>query len=306
MASIDFQTVLDEISDEVQPIIGEGEVASYIPELACIPSNKFGIALLTCDGQMFSVGDSAERFSIQSISKVLSLALAIQQVGPSLWKRVGREPSGSAFNSLVQLESENGIPRNPFINAGALVVTDVILTELEEATQTVLNFVRRASGVDTIEFDDAVASSEAETGFRNIALANFVRSFGNLDNNPADVLAAYFKHCSIAMSCEELAQAFMFLARNGTGFTGEELLSAERTKYINALMLTCGTYDAVGDFAYRVGLPCKSGVGGGLVAVMPREFVVCTWSPGLDKRGNSLVGGHALDLLTTKTGISVF
>jgi glutaminase len=238
MSDIDFQTVLEEICDEVQPLIGQGEVASYIPELACIPSEKFGMALLTCDGQMFSVGDAAERFSIQSISKVLSLALAIQQVGPSLWNRVGREPSGSAFNSLVQLESEEGIPRNPFINAGALVVTDVILTELAEATQTVLNFARRASGVNDIAFDDAVAASEAESGYRNVALANFIRAFNNLDNEPADVLAAYFKHCSIAMSCEDLTKAFMFLARSGVGFTGERLLSAERTKYINALMLT--------------------------------------------------------------------
>jgi glutaminase len=307
MSELDYPAILEEIAEQVRPFVGRGAVANYIPELAKVSPERWGLAVATPDGQVFQVGDAEEAFSIQSVSKVFSLTCAIQFVGPALWKRVGREPSGDPFNSLVQLESEAGIPRNPFINAGALVVTDVIRSHTEDAASCVLSMIHRSAGSEAARFDTAVACSEAETGHRNRALGHFIKSFGNLHNDVDEVLDAYFHHCSISMSCVELAKAALFLANRGRSpFSGEELLSPDRTKYVNALMLTCGTYDAAGDFAFRVGLPAKSGVGGGLLAVMPGGFAACAWSPGLDAAGNSVAGAKSLELLAQATGLSVF
>jgi len=304
---MDIKRILNEIQSEVHPLLSQGSVANYIPELAEVPTEKFGMALRTVDGASYAVGDAAERFSIQSISKIFTLTMAMQLAGDALWQRVGREPSGNPFNSLVQLEYENGKPRNPFINAGALVVTDVILSHLDDATYTVRDIVRSLCGVADIDFNPAVARSEHTSGHRNKAMAHFLKSFGNLDNEPERVLDAYFHHCSLAMSCLELCEASLFLANNGVApISSDMVMTATQVKYVNSLLLTCGTYDAVGDFAYRVGLPGKSGVGGGIVAVMPGHFSVCVWSPGLDACGNSLAGTKALELFTTKTGISIF
>ncbi len=306
-SAIDYSAILERIHAELEPSFGAGEPARYIPELAAVSADHFGMALMTPDGALHTVGEATMRFSIQSISKVFALALAMELVGDALWKRCGREPSGNPFNSLVQLEYERGIPRNPFINAGALVVTDVILSRATNPRSAVLDLVRRLAGEDTIAFDEDVARSEGETGHRNAAMAYFLKSFGNLENPASAVLGAYFHDCSIAMSCVELAAACLFLANRGRDLpSGEAVVSTSQSKYLNALMLTCGSYDAVGDFAYRVGLPAKSGVGGGIVAAMPDEFSVCVWSPGLDEHGNSLLGGRALELLTTYSGISVF
>lgn len=304
---MDYQAILDEIQAEVQPLFKQGIVADYIPELARVSPTKFGMSLITHGGDQFQVGDAAEPFSIQSISKLFTLTLAMRLEGDAIWQRIGREPSGTAFNSLVQLEYENGIPRNPFINAGALVVTDMILSHLDNAHQTVLDFLRLLAQNETITFDLKVARSEKRTGYRNVALANFIKSFGNMRNEPAAVLDAYFHHCAIAMTCSDLARAGLYLVNKGRmPATDDEIVKPNQAKYIKSLMLTCGTYDAVGDFAYRVGLPGKSGVGGGILAVMPGEFSVCVWSPGLNEHGNSLVGTKALELLTTLTGISIF
>ncbi len=317
----DYQATLDAIHHDVGPEIGRGTVASYIPELSRVSTDRFGMAIVPIgatgnsneadgsgrDDQLATVGDADERFSIQSISKVFTLTLAMQLTGDDLWRRIGREPSGNPFNSLVQLEHECGIPRNPFINAGALVVTDVILSHLGNARQTVLDFVRSLAGSSTVSFDPAVAASEQATGHRNAAMAHFLKSFGNLDNPPDEVLDAYFHHCSLSMSCIDLARAVGFLANGGISpVLDEQITTPNQAKYINSLLLTCGTYDAVGDFAYRVGLPGKSGVGGGIVAVMPNAFSVAVWSPGLNASGNSLAGTKALELLTTKTGLSIF
>jgi len=302
-----FQAVLEEIHQEIQPFLDEGEVADYIPELSRQSPHRFGMAVQTIDRKVFSVGDAREKFSIQSISKVFALTLAMKLKGEGLWRRTGREPSGNPFNSLVQLEYENGIPRNPFINAGALVVTDVIASCMGDACQGMVEFVRRLSGQADVDFDLTVAQSERACGHLNIALANFLKSFGNLENDPDLVIDAYFHHCSLSMSCVELSSACLYLANGGVSPVSEELITTtSQTKYINSLLLTCGTYDAVGDFAYRVGLPGKSGVGGGIVAVMPGQFSVCVWSPGLDLHGNSLAGVKALELFTTKTGLSIF
>ena len=304
---MNYSEILQEIYQEVQPCLEQGRVANYIPELASIAADRFGMAVQTTDGELFQIGDAAELFSIQSVSKLFTLTLAMQLEGDAIWERIGREPSGTAFNSLVQLEYENGIPRNPFINAGALVVMDMIMSHHNEAPKTVLDFVRKLAGNDMIEADLAVALSEKNTSYRNAALANFIKSFDNLRNDPQAVLDAYYFHCALAMSCIDLARAGLFLANGGVlPWNDERLLTISQTKYINSLMLTCGTYDAVGDFAYRVGLPGKSGVGGGILAVMPGEFSVCVWSPGLNESGNSLAGTKALELFTTLTGISIF
>ncbi len=304
---INYQSVLDEILEEVKPSLAKGRVADYIPMLASVPKSKFGMAVQTMDGQSFQVGDALEPFSVQSISKVYTLTLALENKGEALWKRVGREPSGTAFNSLVQLEYENGIPRNPFINAGAIVIADIVRSGATDCRRVLLDFVRARSDNLSIDHDPEVAQSERASGFRNRALANFIKSFGNLDNDVDQVLDFYFYQCSLSMNCLDLAKSFSFLANGGRcPWSGEQVLSASQAKRVNAVMLTCGTYDAVGDFAFRVGMPGKSGVGGGIVAVIPSRLSVAVWSPGLNEKGNSLAGTLALELFTTKTGISIF
>ncbi|MBO8184127.1 glutaminase [Streptomyces spirodelae] len=303
---MDYQAVLEEVAATVAPQVGRGQAAGYIPALAAVDLGGFGMAVADVDGSVTGVGDWEVPFSIQSISKTFSLALVLSQDGESLWGRVGREPSGTPFNSLVQLEYENGIPRNPFINAGALVVTDRLQSLTGDASTSMLDFLRVQSGNPAVAFDPAVASSESDHGSRNAALAHFMASYGNLDNPVPTVLDHYFWQCSVAMSCRDLALAGSFLARHGLGTDGSRLLAAREAKRINAVMLTCGTYDAAGDFAYRVGLPGKSGVGGGILAVVPGRCTLCVWSPGLDVRGNSVAGVAALDAFTSLTGWSVF
>jgi glutaminase len=308
MWAMDYQPVLDRIHHAVMPLVGEGKVASYIPELANVSPKHFGIAVVDLEGNVARAGDAEIPFSIQSISKLFALALAIHLEGDSLWTRVGREPSGSPFNSLVQLEYERGKPRNPFINAGALVVVDMLTSRYKErADGELLEFIRKVSGNGKIEIDHKVADSERATSHRNAAMANFMKSFGNLENPVDAVLDEYCNHCAIAMSCVDLARAVTFLANHGrVPWSGEQLLDKSSSKRLNALMLTCGTYDAAGDFAFRVGLPAKSGVGGGIVALIPGECGICVWSPALEETGNSYAGSIALEMLTTFTGRSIF
>lgn len=303
----DFDAILEQVAENVRPLIGQGKVASYIPKLAEVPIDQFGMALVTLDGQLFQVGDATTRFSVQSISKVFTLTLALEAIGGELWQRVGREPSGNAFNSLIQLEREHGIPRNPLINAGALVVADVLLSVLPGGLEALLAFVRARAENWNIHIDAEVAASERTAGYRNAALANFIRSFGNLSNPVDAVLDFYFNQCALSMNCQDLARAFLHLANRGRcQRTGSEVISAERARRINTLMLTCGTYDASGEFAFRVGLPAKSGVGGGIVAVVPNVLSLAVWSPGLDNKGNSLAGTAALAHFAELTGMSVF
>ncbi|MBB4891360.1 glutaminase [Streptomyces olivoverticillatus] len=303
---MDYQAVLEEVAAFARPLVGRGQPADYIPALAEVDTGHFGMAVADVDGGVYGVGDWERPFSVQSISKAFSLALVLAEGGDRIWERVGTEPSGNPFNSLVQLEYEHGIPRNPFINAGALVVTDRLQTLTGDASTTMLEFLRAESGNPEVSFDPAVAKSESEHGDRNAALAHFMASYGNLDNPVPTVLEHYFWQCSIEMSCKDLALAGGFLARHGLRSDGTRLLPRREAKQINAVMLTCGTYDAAGDFAYRVGLPGKSGVGGGIVAVIPGRCTLCVWSPGLDARGNSVAGVAALDHFTTLTGWSVF
>jgi glutaminase len=303
---MDLQALLDDLAREAAPFSAQGRVASYIPALAAVDPARFGIALATTDGQLFGSGDWRVPFSIQSVSKAFSLALVLARDGEALWRRVGREPSGNPFNSLVQLEYEKGIPRNPFINAGALVLIDRLLSLTGDSLGTLLAFLRAESGNPAVGVDPDVAASEAAYGHRNAALAHFLASCGNLENPVERVLDHYFRQCSLTLSCGDLARAGLFLANHGLRADGLRLLTRSEAKRINAIMLTCGTYDAAGDFAYRVGLPGKSGVGGGILAVLPERGVLCVWSPALDPHGNSVAGVEALDRFTTRTGWSVF
>ena len=306
---LDLAELVAVVHQDIQLQLGSGRVADYIPALARVDPRQFGLAITTSAGETASVGDSEVPFSIQSVSKVFTLTLALGRVGDALWRRVGREPSGSPFNSIVQLEREQGIPRNPLINAGALVVTDAILARRppQVAVAEILAYLRELADDRRIKVDREVAQSEADTGFRNASLANFIRSFSNLSNPVADVLETYFNQCAISMSCVQLARAGLFLAHGGVDpVTGHRVVDGQAARRINAIMMTCGHYDASGDFAFRVGLPGKSGVGGGILAIAPRRASIAVWSPGLNAAGNSLVGALALESLSRRTGWSVF
>ncbi|MBE1276145.1 glutaminase B [Enterovibrio baiacu] len=300
--------LLSEILEEVRPLIGQGRVANYIPALENVPADKLGIAVCYNDGEIITAGDAQEAFSIQSISKVLSLTLALQNYLPAeIWQRVGKEPSGQAFNSMIQLEMEQGIPRNPFINAGALVVCDMLHSRLSAPRQRMLEFVRMLSGNPHLCYDKSVATSEMEHSDRNASIAYLMRAFGNFDNDVMPVLSNYFHYCALRMSCVDLAKTFNYLANKGLPLGAEKtIVSQTQSKQVNALLATCGLYDGAGEFAYRVGMPGKSGVGGGIVAIVPGEMSICVWSPELDPSGNSLAGTAALELLAERIGRSIF
>ena len=250
-----------------------GKVATYIPELASISGSKFGICLLDIEKESYHIGDFEEAFSVQSISKVLTLAMAMGCIGEKVWERVDVEPSGDPFNHLSLLEQENGIPRNPLINAGAIVIADILVSELKEPKN---------------------------------AAANLLKSYGNLKNDVLEVLDFYFYQCSLSMSCSQLCNTFYLFINRGTCRRQQEFLTVNQVKRINALMLTCGFYDEAGEFAFKVGLPGKSGVGGGIVALLPKNFCVAVWSPGLNKKGNSTRGMAVLERLTTLSDLSIF
>jgi glutaminase len=304
---MDYQGILKEIKNEVQGRKSFGSVADYIPELAGVSPDKFAIHLRSLEGGSYAIGDNEELFSIQSISKVFALTMAYPMLGEKLWKRVGVEPSGNPFNSLVQLEYEGGKPRNPLINAGALVICDVLISNLENPKQDFLKFVRMLADNESISFNEKVAESEKNSGYRNVALASLMKSFGNIENLVEEVLDFYFYMCSIEMSCKELAETFTVFANHGVHIkTGEKILTESQSKRLSAIMLTCGFYDQAGEFSFKVGLPGKSGVGGGIVAIFPEHYSIAVWSPKLNKAGNSVLGMLVLEKLTTKTGLSIF
>lgn len=303
---MDYQKILEEIYQEILPYAGKGAQADYIPALAKVNPDQFGIALKTVDGESYSFMQSDTRFSIQSIAKVFAVALGLSIKGESLWKMVGKEPSGTAFNSLVQLEIEKGKPRNPFINAGAIVVADLLMSELNDYEADFIGFVRDMCGNDTVDYNMEVALSEREKGYLNAAIANLLKYHGTIQNDIEEVLMFYFKMCSIEMTCQELAQAFIaFTNHKPFDFRGFKLTSSQ-IKRLNAVMQTCGFYDEAGEFSYLVGLPGKSGVGGGIVAIYPMRYSVAVWSPRLNSKGNSVMGMKALELLTTYTQESIF
>ncbi|CAH8285693.1 L-glutaminase [Mariniflexile fucanivorans] len=301
-----LKAVLDGIYSDAINAKDKGIVASYIPELAHVDKNNFGIHLRTLDGFEYGVGNFNTLFSIQSISKVLALSKAMALIGESVWERVDVEPSGHPFNQLALLEIENGIPRNPLINSGAIVIADILLTHLKNPKEDFLQFVRDLANDASINFNLEVAESERNTGFKNYAAANLLKSFNNLVNPVDAVLDFYFHQCSIEMTCSQLSKTFFFLANKGACLKNVAHLKESQAKRINAIMLTCGFYDEAGEFAFEVGLPGKSGVGGGIVALLPDQYTIVTWSPGLNKKGNSLLGMQALEQFTTKTKLSIF
>ena len=307
MPTADYQKVLDEIAYEVRPLLAQGKVADYIPALAEVDPEQFSIAIYTTDGETVCAGDCSQRFTIQSVSKVMTLTMALQRYGDELWHRVGKEPSGTAFNSLTQLEFEKGIPRNPFINAGAIVTCDALYSRLSAPMHSMLETFRLLAGNRGIVIDKKVANSEYEFRHRNAAMAHLMKSFGNFENEVDDVLWSYFNFCSIELNCIELAKAYNFLANKGVdNRSGNRVLSSRQNKQLNSLLFTSGLYDAAGDFGYRVGMPGKSGVSGTVLAVLPNKFTVAVYSPGLNSFGNSVAGIAALELLSKKLDISIF
>lgn len=307
---MDYQALVDEVLADVSAYKGQGKAASYIPALAAADPNKLGLALVLEDGSSFAAGDSDEAFSIQSISYVFALCLALHHVKASLWNHVGREPAGSPVNSIIQLEMEKGHPRNPMTSAGALVVCDQLIQAAGDANAAVgelLGFLRERCGDDKVNIDESLAMSESRAGAFNRSLAHFIAAFGNLKSPVDEVLSVYYRQCSVAMSCRQLARAALFLAFGGVDRrTGDAVTIASRSRRINALMLTCGHYDNSGDFAFRVGLPGKSAMSGGILAIIPGVGAACTWSPGLNSAGTSLAGAMALERLAEKSGWSVF
>ena len=303
---MDFTEIIKEVYKKTSNIENKGELATYIPQLAKVDPLNFGVHISTLDNLSFGIGDYSKKFSIQSISKVLSLSLAYRTLGEDIWNRLGVEPSGNAFNSLVQLETDNGIPRNPFINAGAIVISDILLSILDNPKNDFLDFVRNISNNPKLNYSSKIATSEKEVGFRNIALCNFIKSFGNIKNNPDDVLDFYFDLCSLEMNCKELSEVFLFLANEGKTTTNSQILTKSQSKRINALMQTCGFYDESGEFSFKVGLPGKSGVGGGIIAVHPGKYSIAVWSPKLNTKGNSYKGMKFLEEFTTKSELSIF
>ena len=307
MNEIKYQKAITEVFEKVKYIESKGDLPSYIPELAHTNPDKFGVHISTTSNFNFGIGNFQEKFSIQSIAKVLSLCLAYRIQGESIWNRLGVEPSGTSFNSLVQLELDNGIPRNPFINSGALVICDILISNLENPKEDLLDFIRSLTKNQNINYSTHISISEKSVGFRNIALCNFIKSFGNIENDPNQVLDLYFDLCSLESSCEDLSELFLFLANNGkTIHNKNKILTKSQSKRINALMQTCGFYDESGEFAFKVGLPGKSGVGGGIIAIHPHKYAIAVWSPKLNKKGNSYKGVHFLEEFTTVSKQSIF
>lgn len=304
---MDYLKIIEEIYQQILPYAKEGKQADYIPELAKVNPDQFGMCINTIYGETASIEQADTRFSIQSISKVFSLAMCLSIKGDELWKKIGKEPSGTAFNSLFQLEVEKGIPRNPFINSGAIVMADILLTHLENPEADFLNFVRAVAGNDTIDYNRDMAISERGNGYLNAAIANLLKYHNTIENDIESVLQLYCLMCSIEMSCRELAIAFLAFANHRRKFDYAGItLTSSQIKRINAIMQTCGFYDEAGEFSYLVGLPGKSGVGGGIVAIYPLQYSVAVWSPRLNAKGNSVLGIKALELLTSQTKESIF
>lgn len=305
---VDLQSAVEASLRDVSAYQGQGVLPSYLPALARVDPRKLGMAIATADGCFFA-GDAEEAFSIQSISNVFTLSLVLQEIGNALWNHVGREASGAPTNSIVQLELARGKPRNPLINAGALVVADRLIGKdsADLAIQELLEFLRERCGDAGVDVDEAVAISESSGGSLNRSLAYFISAFNNISNSPEQVVSAYFRQCAIAMNCCQLARAGRYLAFDGMDpATGDQIILAARCRRILALMITCGHYDNSGDFAFRIGLPGKSGVSGGILAIAPGHGAIAVWSPGLNGAGTSLAGSAALERLVDYTGWSIF
>ena len=299
----DLRSTLKEIADEIAANAAEIE-AKADAKVEGLDPGPFGIAVTTMDGETYCGGTADTRFPLQSIAKVFTLEIVLDAIGDRIFKRVGREPSGDPFNSIIDLERTKGIPRNPFVNAGALVTVDAMI-DAQCARDAVIDLVKRELGRD-VPLDEDVLASEENAGDLNRAMLSFMKHHENLRSEPDDVMSAYVRQCAISLDVAGLSQAGVFLARTRLDGDEERREEATRMRKLLALMMTCGHYDGSGDFALRVGLPAKSGVGGGILAVMPEVASIAVWSPNLDQHGNSILGVRALEMLVHRTGWSVF
>ncbi|MEV6432691.1 glutaminase [Nocardia sp. NPDC051463] len=303
---MDYQHVITQVMSDTESSIGSGQVADYIPDLVKADPNQFGFTIATVDGHVHSVGEAHTPFAIESISTVFALALVLSRKETPIWQRVGREPSGTPLNSLIELEVDNGIPRNPYLNSGAIVVADQLLHDTGNGFEALRTLLRAEAGDVDLHVDTVTVESEEGAGDRNRAMAYLMAGFGNMINPVQQALDHYFRQCSITITCEQLAKAGLLVARHGLCEDGSRLLHRADARQLVALMTTCGTHDAAGEFAYRVGLPCKSGVGGGILSIVPGKCSVVAWGPGLDVKGNSAAGAVAMASFARTTGYSVF
>lgn len=300
---------LNQLVETYAPAARQGKVATYIPELAKVDPDGIGICVRTSEGLHYA-GDAETKFTIQSVSKPLALILALMDWGPDkIFEKVGKEPTGDPFNSMIRLEThEKHKPFNPMINAGAISIAAMIKGDTTaHKIDRLLEFVRKIAHNPNIEIDQRVYLSEKETGHRNRSIAHFLRAMKNFDQDPDEVLEVYFSQCSISLNCTDLANMAMVLALDGKCYiTGEQLFPVEYAKIAKAYMLTCGMYDGSGEFAIHVGLPAKSGVGGGIMAVSPGQMGIGVYGPALDPKGNSVVGIKMLKALSDTYDLNIF
>nr|WP_046228728.1 glutaminase A [Paenibacillus algorifonticola] len=305
-----MQTLLPEWVETSRQQALHGKVASYIPELAKSPKDALGIHIVGAEGQVASAGDCGISFTMQSISKVFTLILALMDNGEeAVFAKVGMEPTGDSFNSMLKLELvQPGIPFNPLINAGAIAISSLIAgSSREEKSARVLDFFRNLSGNRALDYDNDVYLSEAKTANLNRSMAYFLKDKQVLQGEVEEVLDVYFRHCSISVTCADLARMALVMAHNGTDpVTGAELIPRRYVQIAKTFMITCGMYNASGEFAIQVGLPAKSGVSGGILAIVPGRYGIGVVGPSLHRKGNSIAGVHLLETLSRTFDLSLF
>ncbi len=305
-----MKNLLKSIVENSKEYTKEGKVASYIPELSKANRDALGICVVTLDGKEYFAGDFEEKFTVQSISKVVSLMLAILENGKkNVFSKVGMEPTGDSFNSIMSLEVKNPQkPFNPMINAGAIVTTSLITGDSsEEKIENILSFTRKITDNKEIGINEEVYMSEKLTGNRNRALAYFMKSNGHIDGDVEEILDVYFKQCAMEINCRDIARIGAVLANDGVlPWSGERVISRETSRIVKTIMVTCGMYDASGEFAVHIGIPAKSGVGGGIMASVPRRMGIGVYGPSLDSKGNSIGGIKILQELSEELDLSIF
>lgn len=304
-----MQDLLEKAVRHAKPFLRQGKLADYIPALTRADAAHLGMSVMTVEGKHYIAGDVDIPFSIQSISKILSLVHVLNARGKEkVLEKVGVEPSGNPFYSLVQLEYESGKPRNPLINAGAIAISGLLPgNTAQEKSDGLLEFLNRIMGEPVLKINQDIYRSEFETSHRNRAVGYFMKHFGIIDGDVEAAVDAYFRQCSIEVTCSQLARLALFFAGKGTDpIHQKQITDPENIKWIHALMAMCGLYDASGEFACTVGLPGKSGVGGGILAVVPGKMVISTFGPALDDKGNSIGGLKALEFLSKEMGLSLF
>ena len=301
-----MQNILDKALRQGRSVTGLGEVASYIPELSKADKNHVGVCVMDCVGGCFEAGDVDVRFTVQSISKVVSLAIALELYGmEAVFGQIGMEPSGDAFNSIVKLAGDASRPYNPMVNSGAIAVASFIAPEL--TFDEMLERTREMCGDPDIVLNEAVYHSEMATTSRNRAISYLLESKGVLRCGVDEALELYIKMCSLNVTARDLAYLGLVLANGGVRLQdGKQLLQPETVRVVKSIMLTCGMYDGSGEFAVRVGVPTKSGVGGGLLSVVNKRMGIGIFGPSLDKKGNSIAGEKILQYLSAQLKLHVF